>query len=193
LFTGRPVSNETKTKISNSLTGKPKSETHKKNIALSNSGKTIDENTRSKIRDARIEYSKNNKKIWVNNGVIETVSSSIPDGFIKGRLQKNNNAFTDGTVYILRESCPEGFTKSGWKNGNWYTNGIVEVKAKKCPDGFYAGRLSKKWCNNGIIEIRSNILPDQSFIFGRLKNNNQLGQESATVMDTTETNAFGFE
>jgi hypothetical protein len=24
-------------------------------------------------------------------------------------------------------------------------------------------------------------------------NNNQLGQESATVMDTTETNAFGFE
>lgn len=57
------------------------------------------------------------KVYWFNNGEINTVAESCPEGFVRGKLKKEKM--------------------------HWYNNGKVNVMAKECPEGFVKGMLPK--------------------------------------------------
>ena len=64
-------------------------------------------------------------KIWFNNGIKELYSNECPEGFIQGRLPKDQ------------------ISKRGMK---WYNNGTInkQFKDDNILEGFVSGRLSKK-------------------------------------------------
>lgn len=105
---------------------------------------------------ARLGGEKNKGTIWVNNGTEEFMSTTIPEGWIKGRLK--GKCFTQhrrATGYL------------------WWNNGVEDCFSILPPDDSYVkGRLSmigKKWWNNGTQECMSITPPDKSYIRGRLK------------------------
>jgi group I intron endonuclease len=80
-FLGKNHSEESKKKISESLTGHIHSEETRKKISK-NSRKFQTEETRKKIG----EYSK--KRKWWNNGIINKFCEFCPEDFIKGKIKK---------------------------------------------------------------------------------------------------------
>lgn len=81
---------------------------------------------------AKKSAEKNRGKSIYNNGLVEIrlyPNEEIPEGFIKGRLQR--------VVQNSRDNCNLP------RNYKWYNNGKVERFIDVCPEGFTKGRLKK--------------------------------------------------
>lgn len=98
---GKPMSDETKQKLSKSLTGR-------------------------KLTTTAIERRRNSK--WYTNGVDETLTDKAPDGWHKGRVPKDRptsnitkqklsvaskerNWYNNGIINVFAKECPIGYTK----------------------------------------------------------------------------------
>ena len=148
---GKPLSEETKRKIRNSLKG------HK-----------LTKESIEKMKNTRINYK------WWNNGKVQTLSEKCPDGFVPGRLKTGNcwnkgipnspeirkkiseanrgrKWYNNGDISTMAFECPEGFVHGRLLINNkstngyrWYTNGIDDKLCKECPEGYRLGRIFKK-------------------------------------------------
>ena len=129
---GTTLSDETKLKISKSLSGRKWNEATRTKQEIIRSQPGYYDYLKSQERRQKISNSKKGKpgvaagKLWYNNGINETYADECPDGYIKGRLKKETN---------------------GKKGLLWYTNGIEakQFKLNKQPEGWCRGRkLNKK-------------------------------------------------
>lgn len=64
-------------------------------------------------------------KTWFNNGIVETYANECPEGFVLGRLYRE---------------------QTGKRGMKWFNNGIVnkQFKDNEVQEGFVRGRISKK-------------------------------------------------
>lgn len=73
-----------------------------------------------KLKNNRIK----GKSHWYNNGEIEIITDTCPDGFVLGALHKTTptkgkHHYTNGTKNILADSCPDGYWPgTTYKNKN---------------------------------------------------------------------------
>lgn len=66
---------------------------------------------------------------WFNNGLIEKLSKTCPDGFVSGRLinknpdpRKGKKLFNNGKIEILSYNCPDGFIKGSLNKEKYNSN-----------------------------------------------------------------------
>lgn len=84
-------------------------------------------------------------KYWFNNGVIETLQETCPDGFIHGRLPFKNynhsiNTFANKTQEQMQEIGRK--ISSSMTGRVWYTNGVDNkhlLQGEDVPDGYWMG------------------------------------------------------
>lgn len=113
--------------------------------------------------------SKSKGKIWINNGVEQTMANECPEGWVEGRLKVNRKCkllYNNGTV------------------NKWFEN-ISEV-----PEGWIAGPLEHTWdsnnrgriaYNDGVnhIYLPKGIDPPEGYIKGYSKERKQKNSESS--------------
>lgn len=145
---GVPVSQETREKISkankgrsysekvNKTKGRPgvaKPEGFGEKISKAQKGRKKTAQELANLREgAKKSAEKNRGKSIYNNGLVEIrlhPNEEIPEGFIKGRLQR--------VIQNSRDNCNLP------RNYKWYNNGKIEKFIDVCPEGFTGGRLKK--------------------------------------------------
>ena len=143
-----PVSQETREKISkankgrsysekvNKTKGRPgvaKPEGFGEKISKAQKGRKKTAQELANLREgAKKSAEKNRGKSIYNNGLVEIrlhPNEEIPEGFIKGRLQR--------VIQNLKDNCNLP------RNYKWYNNGKIEKFIDVCPEGFTGGRLKK--------------------------------------------------
>lgn len=135
---------EYKQKMSKILSSVKRDENWRKHISLSLKCKPKSDSQRekmietlSKFRQKAIENSaKANKgKHWFNNGKDNILAFECPDGFSKGKIQKELDEDTKAKVKLAQ---------SNWGKGkHWFNNGKENFFGFECPDGYVAGKLHK--------------------------------------------------
>ena len=145
---GKPVSGETREKISKANRGrtyspeinktkgrhgvaKPEGFGEKISKALKGRKRTAQELANIK-EGAKKAAKKNRGKSIYNNGLVEIrlhPNEEIPKGFIKGRLQS--------VIQGAKDNCNLP------RNYKWYNNGEIERFIDLCPEGLTKGRLKK--------------------------------------------------
>lgn len=145
---GKPVSQETRDKISKANKGRtysaevnktkgrpgvPKPEGFGEKISKAQKGrKKTPQELANRREGAKKAAEKNRGKSIYNNGLVEIrlhPNEEIPEGFIKGRLQK--------VIQNSKNNCNLP------RNYKWYNDGKVERFTDVCPEGFTKGRLKK--------------------------------------------------
>lgn len=82
---GRPMSDITRKKLREAKLGKK--HTEESCCKMSESRRGVKRNSHSTETIQKIKNTKNGQR-WYNNGIIQTMSSSKPEGWVKGRLPK---------------------------------------------------------------------------------------------------------
>lgn len=125
---GHEVSDDTRQKLRKINLGKHVSDETKAKLRLSLKGIHAGDKNPAKREDVRAKFRVINAgenspvwgKHWYNNGKINTIAETCPEGFVPGKL----------------------FKETKFKNKrHWYNNGVKSIKAETCPEGFVHGRL----------------------------------------------------
>ena len=85
---GKPISEETRKKLSEASKGKKLSEEARNKIAEAHKGKKFSEETKKKIGETKKGNTNVRGTRWFNNGKINTMAKECPPGFIPGRIKK---------------------------------------------------------------------------------------------------------
>lgn len=108
----------------------------------------------------------NKGKHYFNNGKVEIFANECPEGFVKGRLPRNEqwskrisksrlaNPIPQTPELLsklrnshlgkeLSEQAREKLSESS-KGRKFFNNGVINVFVKECPEGFIPGRLPNK-------------------------------------------------
>ena len=158
------LTEETKNKISKSLTGKKLEKSRIEKIRKSLIGRKLNIESLVKISIANKNYK------WYNNGIIQIKAKTCPEGFVSGMLLSEE-------AYLQRSNAT--------KHTEYYNNGIINIRVKcgdPIPEGFVKGRfvkdksslktaVGKKKYNNGIVTILvkdGDPIPE-GFVKGMLK------------------------
>ena len=136
---GKVRSPETIDRMSKSLRGRKKPDGFAEKISNAQRGRVRGELEMKHVRDGnKITAEKNRGRKIYNNGEKEIrlhPYDPIPDGFILGRIKKDD----------IKCNLP--------KNYHWYTNGTESVFCAKCPDGFIPGRKLKNENKESIRKL----------------------------------------
>lgn len=97
--------------------------------------KRNDEQKRNMSRARKNKYMNGYSPIWINNGVKETTIDAscqvIPDGYVRGRLDKNYKYINkDGCVKRVPSSDVSNYVQDGWKVGRGCVLGIKKASQK---------------------------------------------------------------
>lgn len=87
----KPLSAETKAKISAALKGKKLSEEHAAKVAFAHKGKKHTEETKRKVSKALKGNQHVKGKLWYNNGIKSVMAFECPEGFVKGRIYRRKS------------------------------------------------------------------------------------------------------
>ena len=146
---GKPMSEEQKRKISNTLKGHKVSEASREKMRQSSRNMSAEKRNNiiraSKNRNYRATEETKQKQSNSLKGhiVTEETRRKIGEG---NKKQRGNQWFTDGVTCIVihpGESIPEGFYRGTLRRGkHWFNNGIIELLAEEIPQGFVKGRLT---------------------------------------------------
>lgn len=140
----KPLSKETKEKISNTLKGRPISEEYKMKCSLNGVGRK-----------------------WFNNGINERFLYKCPEGYVEGRIPRGT-CWNKGKTNCFSKETIEKMRNSSCRGKHYYNNGIIEVREYICPEGFEPGRLKIErksttgyhWYNNGVINVSAKECPE---------------------------------
>ena len=150
--------------------GKPMSEEQKRKISNSLRGHSVSDSSRIKMREAQLNMSAE-KRMNITLGTQNR--NYVPSIETRAKMSKSQLGHTVST----ETRAKIGASNKKQRGQKWYTNGIecVLLCPGDCvPEGFHRGTLrkGKHWYNNGVKEILT-LTPPEGFVQGRLTNEKQ--------------------
>ena len=135
---------EYKLKMSKILSSIKRDENWKKHISFSLKGKSKSDSHKKKATENLNKYrpialqkaiESHKGKHWFNNGKENVLAFECPDGFSKGKIQKELDEATKAKVKLAQSNFGKG--------KHWFNNGKENFFGFDCPDGYVAGKLHK--------------------------------------------------